>query len=75
MSTKLSLRHLCSLKYLIITVWAVIVISCGSTSPFAQGEITMDTSKKTKELPMTFPEPGVGFINGLSNHKYSSANR
>ena len=27
------------------------------------------------ELPMTFPEPGVGFINGLSNHKYSSANR
>ena len=34
----------------------------------------MDTSKRTKELPMTFPEPSGMVYLWLSNHKGSFAN-
>ena len=37
-------------------------------------EITMDTSKRTYELPMTFPDRVVRLIYGLSNHKSSLTN-
>ena len=36
--------------------------------------ITMDTSKRTYELPMTFPDRVVGLIYSLSNHKSSLTN-
>ena len=36
--------------------------------------ITMDTSKRTYELPMTFPDRVVGLIYSLSNHNSSLTN-
>ena len=38
-------------------------------------EITMDTSKRTYELPMTFPDRVVRLIYGLSNRKSSLTNQ
>ena len=35
----------------------------------------MDTSKRTQDLPMTFPEPSSRVQSGLLNHKSSSTNR
>ena len=35
----------------------------------------MDTSKRTYELPMTFPDRVVGLIYGLSNHKSTLTNQ